>query len=594
MEATCFVCQTKKDVNYNFSCAHAYCVHCLYHHIFVNHIQELANTDSLRVICKCRGKGTLSLSMNQIQELLRQKIELDQNDNTKDYCHIHDKVDNSLYCKNCQRPICKMCSESSEHFQHEISDVEDYLKKVRLFLADLPLEYKNLESFLENFDDLAKKFKDDMEEDFSNTIRTIDELIKNLNNLKIQYAKVIKENLGKGIQLMKIIKLFYCGFYIEYNKKETCKDVYVLKYLKDINYEFYKLKLIHNNEMIEKLKSIKLQSDELAQTKANLLDLNLYFKDIPRNYNKLYSLYEHTKSINCVIQLKNGALATGSGDYSIRFWEIQGGEFKNTKIINELTGNVIFLYQLRDGRLVSTARDNNVVKIWDIMSQTTKGANNAKISCELTLSGHKESVTSLLQLPDERIITASRDKTLGVWSPVGRSFQQVETLIEHTEGVFCVCELPWGRIASGSDDTTIRIWENKDEKYKCIHILGGHTKGVRALCQLKDGRLGSASEDHTIRIWNIEGDNFSCLQSITAHHKGITCLIQIADERLVTASKDGSVRIFIDTQRGFVANEKLKVHTNVVFSVIQLNDGKLASSGADNQVVIWKCGKMYD
>ncbi|MCQ2820421.1 MAG: hypothetical protein MJ252_24415, partial [archaeon] len=502
MESYCYICDRKQEVNHNFSCGHSYCTHCLFHHIFINHIQQLSTNDNIEINCKCKDKGTLDISMNNLHELLVKKVELDKIEKEPDFCKIHNEEIKCFYCKNCHKPLCQICKTNTEHMKHEIVPIVDYMDKIRNFLNDISLKYRTLEQFLENFDAVSNKFKNDMETDFNITIKSIDDLIKNLNNLKVEYAKILKENLEKGVLLLKIVKLFYCNYYMEVNRKESCTDLYTLNYLKDINYEFTQLKLSHNKEMIERLKLIKNESDELSQTKKKLTDLTLTFSDISTNFNKLYSLFGHTKAINSVIQLRSGTLVTGSADYTIRFWDEINGEYKCTNTIQELTGNVIYLYQLKDGRLVSTAKDNNTIKIWDIYSPTNGLESKEKMQCELTLSGHKDSITCLFQLPDDRLVTSSRDKTVCIWEPEGRSFQQKEILTDHTDGVYVVCELSNGKIGSGSEDTTIRIWSKQEAgNYFCSNVLEGHTKGVRALCQLRDGRLASGSEDAMIKIW---------------------------------------------------------------------------------------------
>lgn len=595
MDSACFICQQQNEIYYEFSCGHKFCQRCLFRHIFTNNIKDLSIQGNFKIMCKCRNKGIISVSLPKVQEILNNKILSDRNQNEDTYCYKHITEEYSLYCKTCQRSICRLCLENNAHLRHETEPIDSYRNKIRRFLRELPLKYNNLEAFLKNFEGAVSKFKEDLENDFGSTVKSIDEIVAKLNKVKLDYAKKVKDTLERGILIFKVLKMFYCNFYIDYSKLESTKDVNVLKYLKDINFEFQNLKLEHNKEIIEKIDIIKKQSSELSEFRPTFFNFKFDFKDIPKNYHKFCSLFEHTKSINAVIQLKNQYLATGSSDYTIRFWEPRNGEYLPNKVINEFTGNVIFLMQLKDERLISTARDNKTIKIWDIMSTTNRSQIiTTKISCELTLSGHSECVTSVIQLPDEKLISSSRDKSIGIWTPMGKSFQKIQTLVEHSNVVCCLAELPWGNIASGSDDTTIRIWSLNISQYVCKNILGGHTKGVRALCQLKDTRLISGSDDQTIRVWKFESDNYVCTQQLLAHHRGITHLIQIVDDRIVSCSKDGTVRIFAEINNEFTVEEKLKEHTGNVFWVFQLNDGKLASCGADNQIVIWKSGRFYD
>ena len=76
-----------------------------------------------------------------------------------------------------------------------------------------------------------------------------------------------------------------------------------------------------------------------------------------------------------------------------------------------------------------------------------------------TLEGHTGMVRTLQVLPDGRIVSGSKDKTIKIWEqgPDGK-YADKETLKGHTDMVFTLQVLPDGRIVSGSDDKTIKIW----------------------------------------------------------------------------------------------------------------------------------------
>ena len=584
----CYVCHSSKTYdNGIFTCRHVYCVQCLYRLIFVNHIQELKNCEIVRIRCKCKDKdGYLDKTLQQIQEFLRIKITEDR-EREKDMCLIHPEQEQNYFCRTCVLATCPICKKN-QHFEHEVLEANEYAKKYRNYLDGMNLKYKSMDAFISDFDKTANLFKEEIEKDFAGTVQNIDELIKNLNILKIEYAKIIKSRLERGVLLLKILKMFYCNFYLDLQKKDTCTDIFLLKYLKDINFEFDKLTLSHNQSMFDELNFIKSKSDNLHSRKEEILDLKCFYTEINRNFINVEKLIKHKQGINSIIQLKDGRLLTGSKDFTIRFWEDINGRFQNKETIDEFTGSVLCLYQLKDGRILSSCKDNNTIRIWC--------KKEGKYTCEFTLSEHKDFVTSIIQLEDERLVTASKDKTLCIWEGQNtKLFQRKQTLIEHSDGVYAIAEISNARIASGSDDNTVRIWEEVDNKYKCNHILQGHAKGVRALCWLKDERkLVSGSDDQYFKIWEEKEDKWECISSILAHHYGITCIIQLFDGRLVTASKDKTIRVWVNSPKGYIKKEVLRDHAHIVFSIIQLNDGRLASVGGDNQVIIWKGGNMTE
>jgi WD40 repeat protein len=91
---------------------------------------------------------------------------------------------------------------------------------------------------------------------------------------------------------------------------------------------------------------------------------------------------------------------------------------------------------------------------------------------EITLKGHAEYISGIIQLEDGRICSCSDDKTIKVWSIESG---QCELSIEgYTDSAKCIIQLIDRRLCSGSDDGTIRIW-SKDTGVCELSISTGYT-----------------------------------------------------------------------------------------------------------------------
>jgi len=129
-----------------------------------------------------------------------------------------------------------------------------------------------------------------------------------------------------------------------------------------------------------------------------------------------------------------------------------------------------------------------------------------------TLTGHTNSIRSLVVLKDGRLVSGSNDKTIRIWDASTGTLLRV--LTGHTDFVTYLAVLQDGNtIASASWDTTIRIW-NADFSTS-IRTLTGHTDRVYSLAELKDGSLASGSWDTSIRIWN--QNNGSLIRVLQGH-----------------------------------------------------------------------------
>ena len=89
----------------------------------------------------------------------------------------------------------------------------------------------------------------------------------------------------------------------------------------------------------------------------------------------MMTLEGHTSYVNCMIQLTDGRLVSGSDDNTLKIWDTISGSCLMT--LEGHTNSVFCVTQLTYGRLVSSSIDNTL-RIWDTISG----------SCLMTLEGH--------------------------------------------------------------------------------------------------------------------------------------------------------------------------------------------------------------
>ena len=112
----------------------------------------------------------------------------------------------------------------------------------------------------------------------------------------------------------------------------------------------------------------------------------------------------------------------------------------------------------QDCSFIVLADNDLVITVWDLALSKRKAS----------LEGHKGLIHGLLMTSDNTIISASQDKTIGIW------------------------------------DKSYGVWSDGDDDKNKMFALQGHTAGVLALAISSDeSLLISSSEDHSIRLWNI-------------------------------------------------------------------------------------------
>lgn len=156
----------------------------------------------------------------------------------------------------------------------------------------------------------------------------------------------------------------------------------------------------------------------------------------------------HKNPVQCVVAMEDGALATGSGDCTIRVW-----------------------------------REDGATGAW---------------TCASVLEGHEDTVRSLTVLAGGGLASASHDGSIRIWSPRGNCTCVI--LTGHTAIIFCVAASPDGELlASGSDDGTCRVWQRADGA--ALQTLP-HPGCVWDTAFLPGGELVTACSDGVLRVWS--------------------------------------------------------------------------------------------
>ena len=157
----------------------------------------------------------------------------------------------------------------------------------------------------------------------------------------------------------------------------------------------------------------------------------------------------------------------------------------------------------------------------------TKWINNLNPK-HVSFPAHGRAVVTCLIFSHERIISASDDHSIHVYSP--HTGQLTMSLDGHEGGVWALSATK-DVLVSGSTDRTVRIWDLNTGR--CTHVFGGHTSTVRCLAIVKpewvettgeDGvirrekwpkrpMIVTGSRDHTLRVWLLprpDEDEYRC------------------------------------------------------------------------------------
>ncbi|KAI6005750.1 WD40 repeat-like protein [Pisolithus albus] len=245
----------------------------------------------------------------------------------------------------------------------------------------------------------------------------------------------------------------------------------------------------------------------------------------------------------------------------------------------------------------------------------------------LSFPAHGTSVVTCLLLSHGRIISASDDHSIHVYSPA--TGELLQSLDGHEGGVWALAASR-DVLVSGSTDRTVRIWNLNTGR--CTHVFAGHTSTVRCLAIVRpeaidiEGEGGvvtrekwpkrslivTGSRDHSLRVWtlprksepeyrwsgaddadaelteeDVEENPYHKLH-LEGHDHAVRALAA-RGRTLISGSYDCTVRVW-DIFTG-ECKWVLVGHTQKVYSVVlDLHRNITCSGSMDGTVRVWNLG----
>jgi WD40 repeat protein len=259
------------------------------------------------------------------------------------------------------------------------------------------------------------------------------------------------------------------------------------------------------------------------------------------------------KSISCFSQLggQETLLATASRDNSVRVWIPVSDPQNKCTTLNlfsehkEHAGfvNSVAFISLKEDEgsanhpVLASGGVDQMIYLYDLEQQ----------ECNNALVGHHSNVCFLTSSPKSGLLlSCSWDKSVIVWKNLNR----VTSLIGHTEAIWSACFVNHDnveRILTASADKSIGLWDLETSQQ--IGVFQGHTDVVRSVASIpvsspisKFGDFVSVGNDGNIFIWRFGSTKpVSCVRDA---HDSYIYAVKCHDDFIVTSGEDRSVRIW--------------------------------------------------
>ncbi len=251
--------------------------------------------------------------------------------------------------------------------------------------------------------------------------------------------------------------------------------------------------------------------------------------------------------------------ATGSEDNLIRVWsleELMTAAQENqpapepSQVLRGHSKDVYTLEFINRDELISGSGDETL-RIWDLKKGTCKYT--IKIESPEKVPGKDAAITSLAISHSRQYVAAcSLDKLIRVWDlqVSDGAPTLIQTLSGHTDSIYSVCfNQNDTEIISGALDKTVRRWSFERPGH-CLQVITGHKDFVLsvAVCGSKNEYIISASKDRSVQFWDMATES----QHVTLQgHKNSVISVAVNPQggSFATGSGDGRARIWTFTEK---------------------------------------------
>ena len=354
--------------------------------------------------------------------------------------------------------VTKCCGGGSSEEVNETAKLSDELEQLKKENIDIVKDYHKISVKLNN----VEQEKQQIEKELDQT--------KSLLELKNEEVSVlagkneeIKKDVQNKIEIINVIRRESASHQVHRTKLENeMKELNIENHRVMDEYAKLEQELRVTKELCSKAQVAQpqmTQTKSLHQSSTNqqvqqpMQNVNNNSSQLPKESNR--QLVGHSSDVLCLRYNANGSvLASASADKTIKLWDVATGKIK-TSVGGVLQSFTHVSFSPMGDMLLATSNDSTA-KIWYLA--------NSRLRHSLT--GHNGKVTCGDFYDNEKVITASHDRTMKIWD-INKGYC-VKTNVCLSS---CNCLMLGGignLAVTGHCDNSVRYWDIRSKD--CIEV----------------------------------------------------------------------------------------------------------------------------
>uniref|UniRef100_A0A8D0L1C8 Uncharacterized protein n=1 Tax=Sphenodon punctatus TaxID=8508 RepID=A0A8D0L1C8_SPHPU len=256
-------------------------------------------------------------------------------------------------------------------------------------------------------------------------------------------------------------------------------------------------------------------------------------------------------AVPCLAWLSLVVLVGGSGDGSLRGWDLAGGVAQGLWKLQAHEGAVTGLAATKT--LLASVSEDFTIRLWQVESLKQPLTADSSPSPFVVLRGHTAGVTCCaFSLDANYLATGGRDRTVHFWRL--RDPQRRDPYLSHSLP-FChrdwISSCAWlgFLLLTGSSDGTVCLWEPQSGRRMAEFL--GHQSPVCSVVDMalwlnKVNRVVAVGRNGTLVAWDLKGTEITQFQAHPGQVNHCACFREPGKKGIVvvTAGSDGTAQLW--------------------------------------------------